>query len=97
MLTNLAISSIHAGQHAQAVGILNQLKKSVEQAKSIIDGHPDKLISHVMNIKVLQLENCELRVDLARLSGNEEEISMCEEELNQFDLYVTLATADLSS
>jgi len=95
-LTNLAISSISAGEHMQAVSILKQLKECFEQSRGILDGQPERLINHTMTIKVLQHENCQLRLELARASGDEEAIAMCKEELNQFGLYVASAIVDLA-
>ena len=96
-LADLSISFISVGQNAQAVSILKQLKECIEQSRGILDGQPERLINHTMTVKVLQHENCQLRLELARALGDEEAIAMCEEELNQFDLYVASATVDLAS
>jgi hypothetical protein len=95
-LIDLAISLISAGRQQEAVGILNQLKECVQQAKSVVDGRPEMLINHVMTVKVLQVENCELRLDLARFSGDDDAIRFCENELKDLDLYVESAAADLT-
>jgi hypothetical protein len=92
-LADLAISSISAGQDQEAVSILNQLKECVEQAKSIVDGQPETLINHVMTIKVLQHENCELKLELAKLRNNEEDMYVYQKLLNGFDEFFSAGIA----
>lgn len=94
-LADLAIAAISRGQGSDAIAILGSLKECIIAASNILDGKPKMLLTHLMEIKVLQHENCELRLKLARLHGDKEEIVNCEEELTIFDQYFASAISGL--
>lgn len=94
-LVDLAIGSITNGQTTEAVGILNQLKRSVATIKPQLDRYPEMLVDNVIQMKLLQKENCELGLALARFQEDEESICVFEEMLKTFDEFCTAAIEDL--
>src|SRR5262249_2145114 len=76
-LVNLAIAAISDGHQREALSILDQMKDCIAETKNILDGRPTMLLNHLTRVKVLQYENCGLRLQLARLHNDEEETFVC--------------------
>jgi hypothetical protein len=91
-----AISCLPDAPHA-ALAFMRALKQTIEGYRPMLDGYVSKLDRHLSEVKMLQMENCELQLELARLRHDEENIFVYEELLKGFEEDTADAIAGLDS
>lgn len=94
-LVELAISAITSNRSETALYVLRELGACITLCKSQLDRYPQKLVDNIIAVKLLQKENCELRLELARFKNEEESIAILEESLATFDEFFAEAIAYL--